>query len=263
MPILAQINVLIMSATTPLFRLPQEIKDQIYKLLLPQNQTIHILTREKEGLLHYICHEPAVRKTSKIRAERAERRFTFNPLSHETCFIHFNELWKTYSSRPALGLRCLQTCRQMYEEASLALMKINMIVFEDAGAMFESIVRTPAVLEIRKLHLHIYFSRSTKWESWGIAIREIGNKMKHVQELYLLIDQNDDARTFDAAMKDGDEITRDIMSLAQLPLVEVKVRHIERWETFPGWTSFELQRWERYVENMLLRQGHHPTQCPR
>ena len=143
-----------------LLKLPQEIKDQIYELVLGGNllhfpfNYFNLALKDLGKPQTPICH---VTCQSQITEEDAQASFdaSTSPWFDETCAERHEGCLSPVFNYDVLDLRFLRTCRQIYEEASCFFYDNNIFSFDDWPVFVKCAETVSWMSRIRNLRLCI------------------------------------------------------------------------------------------------------------
>lgn len=271
---------------SPLLRLPSELKDQIYELVLG-GQLLHIY--KKEGKIsHHLCQEEISEiKTQEIFSTSEESWFsTAIEERHTACpgtpAKYYHGIYHRKKDSTQLDLALLSCCRQIYQEARPISFSTNTFSFTDAwgsdsishSIFFSGIIpltRVETQLFIRRLHLDIVIHLELDEESWNQRFRDIAKEFKSLQHFYIGIAQNpieySYVKTWQFKTPAECSFLGDLKTLRDLRLMTVTVtisdphNFFSCWPMLTAenerqyrWTMSQKQEWAGYIRRVLLRQ---------
>jgi hypothetical protein len=173
-----------MNAITTLLSLPQEVKDQIYELILGHH-VIHVhhqekpiplwhclcmsLTEEDDAQKHYEAPTPWTNEGSK------------NPDLVCSAILAFSAF--------KLNFGLIRTCRLIYHDAKLVPYRHNTFSFTTCEALTLFLECTPAAVEIRSLRLEILIESREHLDSWDICLAKVATTMSSLRNVHINIEQ--------------------------------------------------------------------------
>lgn len=203
------------ASTSPLLKLPGELRDKIFRLVVG-DKFIHVKWTRRRGCDDKIGRDIGVRYTTcvaTVSENEAYKEFSsgYNNIPakdspdyytstceerHEKCIP-----WDKYGNismidekrkQKALDLSILGASRQTYEEANLLLWSTNTFSFEDPMS-FDEFTRKLTFLQKKKLtkiHLRIDWI-SYLYEDWECALNiRLVEKLKGLKTVHLCFDQD-------------------------------------------------------------------------
>ena len=277
------------NASTPLLRLPLEIKNQIYKYTFGGN-LIHIIQKhDKDGrtFKSYIC-------CASISEEEAQENFDSesthpwyapaNEGRHDSCH-GFDGNIELHQRPDALSLSPLRSCRQVYNEAHHIPYSANTFGCFNPKTL-QSFVTSLAQgskdnqLAVRSLFLEMDFTVESDMSLWKKAVATCAKRLTALQNVSISIDWGSfylilaSRLSFPDADLEKDRLRQmisSILTLKKLPLktatIVISDREAEHcrdhwcnnrdfWinqEDKYRWTLDEKKERARYVREVLLR----------
>ena len=274
------------NANSPLLRLPQELKNQIYEAVLG-GRLIHVDHKlEEDNFYHYLCkakmsemeaHEIFAASTEPWSAPEIKDRHSTcddGQTVWRSCYECTAQIGPTTALHAGLSLSILRCCRQIYQEARLLTLSANtwsfacpydFLVYWSFGNSIPFTV--DKMLAICQLHLHIIIHDKFDMENWGEVFRQIARNFKSLRYFYINIEQ---LHLEHQHFKKWQERTEDsfwgsLMELGQLDLrfVAVTISDFHLLHSCFGsekakiseyrWTMAQKQECARDVEKVLLR----------
>ncbi len=277
------------NAGSPFLRLPREIKNEIYKLVLG-GQLIHTYRDpHKNETTHYLCqanvsesdaHKVFVAsKGPWFSADLTDRHSYCNDgRTFQSRCLRFPDQFVESKSYARLNLALLSCCRQIYLEAHLIAVSANTWSFTKPWDFrifyLESLIFPLIPLKtdlIRCLHLNITISTESDEFCWNETFKLIARRLKSLQHLYLDIDQRPDPgpllKKWHFEKPAESSFLEGLRRLKKLSLrtvtVTVSDSQILVWwpSSWEGegirlfrWTMVQKQEWAGYITRVLLRQ---------
>jgi hypothetical protein len=175
------------NASSPLLRLPQEIKNQIYCLVLGGN-FLHISLDRRSKACSQICK-------AAISEEEAETYFQnglpiysvwnidYGVNRHDTCY-----------EQPGFKINLLLICHQVHIEARYIVYSANTFSFERPHLLriFLRLLQNANpehLLAIRSLHIRVSWQQASDEFDWLLAISPISRQLKLLRNINIDIDQ--------------------------------------------------------------------------
>ena len=264
------------NASSPLLRLPPELRNRIYELGLG-GQTIHITENfargpcERLALLHYLCNEPESEENNQIAFDSSDAAWNAPATSirHEKCYGGWSG---------GLERSLLQSCRQIYNEANIVRYYSNTFSFQaDVPACLKLFCRqVPARYRnaIRRLHLNIDIRDGAHlYESQQCAemFRTLSHHLKGIQKFYLTINLVQSFHGYDMFLYQPPSESQIVRSMLQETKMNLKVATVtigedtsDAWGN-PGmrddhlWTMAQKKEWSQYLRGALLSRGNLDT----
>lgn len=239
---------------TPFICLPQEIKNDIYELVLG-GHFVHIWTQSvktRSMLYHQVCRAGLSEEEAQEACQKADPDSWYVEGvtdRHRDCYEGDDELPSN------VNISLLHVCRRIYHEARFIAFSSNIFSFPDASVMREFIHQinqsTDFNLAIRSIHLNMdYFGNRITGLDKAIGI--LVNRMKHLEHISISLNQPMNWSTTNekekkvAAMQPMFDC---LMRLRKLPLktmtVVVSDKTLENYFRLPP-TAFAWFHPERY-----------------
>ena len=196
------------NASSCLLRLPQELKNRVYELVLG-GQLIHVQRKRKENkFFHRLC-QAKISEKEAYETFAASKGLWFSEDirdRHHACydvsmFQHDCFRCPGHSDPPAepyavLSLALLRCCRQTYREARSITFSANTWSFTCPWDFqffclcgMDARVSFMKRLAIRRLHLDLSISRKAAEKGWNVAFDAIAKNLKCLQQVYIDIEQ--------------------------------------------------------------------------
>lgn len=278
------------NASSCLLRLPQELKNRIYELVLG-GQFIHVQRKRKENkFFHRLCqakisekeaHETfAASKGLWFSEDIRDRHHACYDVSmiRQDCFrcpSHFDPPTEPYA---VLSLALLRCCRQTYQETRSITFSANTWSFTCpwdflSFCLFSMNSRVPFIrkLAIRRLHLDLSILIKAAEEGWNAAFDAIAENLKCLQHVFIDIEQrpfeDDHLKEWQFREPAESSFLGSLRRLRDLRLRTVTVTISDHHIWHPGminlttedgskyrWTMAQKQKWAGYIRRYLLRQ---------
>ena len=186
-----------------LLRLPQELKNQIYELVLG-GQLIHLhRDNQKKNFAHHSCQASASEKEAYELFATSEGPWSSAEVMnrHHSChggrkvFRHCNRCYNpdypVNGPRSRLNLALTSCCRQIHQETCPLILSTNTWSFTDTPTLWFFCLYPGLMFKktfwIRRLHLHIEISHEFGELPWNRAFDDIALTLKSLQYLYIHI----------------------------------------------------------------------------
>ena len=269
------------NASSPLLRLPLEVKNLIYEYTFGGN-LIHITQDPDEGATKFnntICR-------ALISEEEAEDNFNeetihkwyvpANEDRHSHCRFKKRANFDDGEERPQmLRLSALRCCRQMYNEAHYCPYSTNTFSCVDPATL-EMFIRSLTQgshgnhLAVRSLFLEMLFSRYYH-SRWRKTLKLCAKHLKYLKNVNIRLEWNSRFWIYGAGSPAKYEargrnwqtpVMSDIFVLNQLPLESATFVISDDDSLWPPptslggsarWTLEEKQEWARYTKNLILK----------
>ena len=211
-----------------LLKLPQEIQDQIYKLVCGGNLLHLKLDPNFRKPQNKFCHVMCV---SRITEDDAQASFDastspwFDEVCanrHERCYSiqHFCDKSGCIRPRLTLDLRFLRTCRQIYDAAKIICYGTNIFSF-DSLRVFVKFGKTVFgktvswVPRIRSLRLRIQYVNIGSEPASSQALKQTLGKLTGLKWIYIDLEQIffDGSRTFVRAVEENSLLMQQILCI--------------------------------------------------
>ena len=270
-----------MNANSRLLRLPQEIKDHIYDLVLGR-QLVHIHRSLEGDLSHHLCQATVSEKEAyEIFAASTEPWLVADICDrHNACYdvramyrdcpYCQDQLSPATESQTGLSLVLLRCCRQIYREARLIVFSANTLSFTSLpGALNFWISDAKAKFAIRRVHLDLMLHYDYEDMSWVFSA--IAEDFKSLQHLSISIEQrpfeDSDLKQWQFEEPVESSSLRGLRKLRDLKLRTVTITVSDPHILHSGrkdftaedgrqyrWTMAQKQQWAEYMRRVLLRQ---------
>ncbi|KAK3072504.1 hypothetical protein LTR53_006686 [Teratosphaeriaceae sp. CCFEE 6253] len=193
--------------TSPLLRLPPELRNRIWHLLLG-GQVVHITTRERRQRFGWLMSRlppviaPAlsgliIHATTCLHRDRHERWVARAKAAQEAreVIVPYGQAHALCEIQPpdpdaSLSIAVLQVCRQIHQDAALLPFLGNEFTFDGAGALlrFTRHILLPQSRSLRRVTLVL---RNTDPAHLRNVHRLMGSKLQGVRDLTLLLESLD------------------------------------------------------------------------
>ena len=269
------------NASSPLLRLPLEVKNLIYEFTFGGN-VIHITQDPDEGTTKFfntICH-------ALISEEEAEDNFNeetihewcvpANEDRHSCCRLKKRANIDNGEERPqTLRLSALRCCRQMYNEAHYVPYSTNTFSCVDPVTL-QMFIRSLTQgshenhLAVRSLFLEMVFVRYYH-SRWRKTLKTCAKHLKNLKNVNISLEWNcrfwiyggGSPANFDVNSRNWQTpVISDILVLKQLPLESATLVISDDYLRWPQrtslggsarWTLEEKQEWARYTKDLILK----------
>lgn len=266
------------SARSPLLRLPQEIKDRIYQLVLGGN-LLHIWRqqiksersniRSTKGAIREQCFNHQI-CSSKVSEDEAYHYFEIEDSNN--FYVKYTELRHLHccpymSWRPdivRMDVSLLHVCRQIYNEARYILYSNNTFSFNtprNLRAFIHFLVQRGSDINeaVRSLHLDLVHPYNDT-NGWTQAFNAVTQHMTRLKTLYINVDQ----RPFWSTSSDAIEkersmrpVMNNLAILGKAPAKSTMIILSDRFlarhpqtsiSSTQGWTMDEKRLWVQEVK---------------
>lgn len=217
----------ISNASSPLLRLPQELKDSIYRFVYAGSY-IHVRYFVK-GFYLASCNKP-----------------DHHPIHSRGC------------NSQLLSVASLRTCRQLYHERRSVFYFINTFEISEprSGLAFLQDLGN-AGLRLRSLHLHVSVDSKKDERDWRSSFHEVAKGLKNLKHLYIDVTERLWIQQNPAIGKKP--FPRGLLELKKLPLETVEIVMSDRrvlnrnmyTEQFL-WTMAQKQEWAESMKSAIL-----------
>lgn len=182
------------NAKSLLLRLPQELKNKIYRLVCG-GQDVHISSEYIRGfgtqLLSSICQRPGSQAASyecfsAACADDDKKKPEESYFTHGICILAKREM----SIPEALGRNLLLSCSQIYNEAMLVPISSNTFFFSAPSDLnpFSKKLSPPMRRAIRSIHLDIELKGEFSERQWNKTVAiTVASKFEGLQHLSIAI----------------------------------------------------------------------------
>lgn len=262
-------NSTISNASSYLLKLPQELKDNIYKLVLGGNY-IHVHADKDEAPQYqlYLCAATVSDTAAQNNFDSAVElpAFKFGP--HQSCTLGW---W--HRTQPAhLSVGLLRSCREVYDEARNVLYTANTLSFQDPKLLCHFIhsseTRGGHNVAIRRLGLHMRISTRKEEQAWHLALRTISQSLTGLLSINISIEQfiwngsesrrhrpsTGRKKTFLTSVEDLKTLKLNDMTLIVddlcIPFAKTVVRGMYAGKS--DWTHDQKLEWSRMVKAAIL-----------
>ena len=232
------------NASSPLLRLPQELKDRIYQFVYGG-----FYVRVAED---YSC----------VGLDLAPRMAAFR----EICY-HEVGRW-TYKGFEHLPVASLGTCRQLYHEAKNVLYSANRLSLSDPKLVNTFIRRLDNLnhrsLAMRSVYLVVYVHNKNREREWDNTFRVLAESFKNLRHIRIMVEQRiwngyqDYSHRRRSPAQGNMPFLQGLLELKKLPLktVDLVVTKDMRYGSLRGdaynWTDAQKREWERHMEGAIL-----------
>lgn len=196
------------AATSPLLRLPYEIRLQIYSYLLSDRYYIH-LDLDPSGRRFVEFHRFHLDRSSAIRNVREQNSNTVNdgrifpfrkPILTTELDCDDRNVYVTQEPLPCqtIGTHLMRTCRQLYQECTPLLYSTNTFCIWNLDHLIylSQTIRPQRLASIRSLQLVLHVSRKAptvyviynSFATWKQAWKMIAKQMTGLRKLYLVLE---------------------------------------------------------------------------
>ncbi|CAD6566348.1 MAG: hypothetical protein ASARMPREDX12_008195 [Alectoria sarmentosa] len=283
--LLATKNLTLTNVSSPLLKLPPEVRNRIYYFVNGGN-FIHV-----EGIPERNSFFRIVLCRATMSEEDAHRAFETASASdeslcdaanrHSCCFegLGTTSEFDTSECPPGatkVSVSLLRTCRQIYQEAKYILYSTNIFSFRQPTIVSWFCSRLKKDLSgheraIRNIHFDMAIDRRADEARWNEAIRALGGRLHGVQQVQISIHQATIRRTFAQTRRvrsrnptqGKNTFLAEISSLRRLSLgtLRISVFDSDRLAWFSAqeseyeWTHGQKQEWARNTEKVILSSG--------
>lgn len=275
--------------SSPLLRLPREIKDQIYDYVFTSN-AVHVhdffgetsdIERKSNGqLYHHSCRWKS-QQLIEYEENAAGELSTYHThfINHGSC-CYCAPCKRHLVPSAVRYLDLLLTCRQLSHEATKTLYANTIFCFDSWAVISKFMSRTPSssLLNIRSIRIKVQTGSTFHYVLWTRTLDELSNTMRALShldlEIYHDVPRWQRGRSSPLPLNDENGLMKGLMSLSKLPLREVTVfisdppltsdplhpRWLGGWEE--GINMFGLLhvpwklQFSRDLRKRLLNQGH-------
>ena len=264
-----------------LLKLPQELQDQIYKLVCGSN-LLHFEFDAYERESHpRFCH---VKCLSKITEEDTQASFdaSTSPWVDVACANRHKEccsqrLFRPESgrfwARPTLDLRFLRTCRQIYDAAKNLCYDTNIISFDSLKVFARFVMTVSWVPRIRSLRLCIYSFNDGSGAVPAKTLKHMVSKLTGLERIHidLFLIFVGEFRSYDKGAEEDSVLTKQLLCLAVTRLRAATVvisdtrfcdlkdsettqvsRDDDQSQRRRRWTMEQKQEYAHFLRNALL-----------
>ncbi len=248
------------NAQSPLLKLPQEIKDQIYVLVCGGN-LLHIMEANKSRCSNLVYHFALrhVKCVSRTTEEEAQASFeaSKSPWFDE---VNVSRHKECCSSALALDLRSLRTCHQIYDEARSFCYTDNTFSFDDWYDLLEfvktvtrmSYVRSIRITSCRVFDSDMPFNRE--------KLQGISNKLTGLQRIHIDWKQTPPhLRKYDQGAGEAIHPTQPLLCFGGIGLKAATVIisdaqfYKNESHSLHRWTMTQKQEYSRFLRDALLQ----------
>lgn len=208
------------ASTSPLLKLPAEIRDEILALVLGRKliHLVYIRRRRRRGCRHAVCTSPSSEyeaheqfMTGYTHIPTHDSADFYSPtfkMRHAHCKswdLEADRVWtdeERFLSRlkskeerrtPMLDLSILGACRKMYEEANAILWSTNTFSFEDGLSLQKFIqgLHTTQSNKLTRVHIDMDWGLGRSEKQWREALQpSLMSKLNALQMLHITLDQD-------------------------------------------------------------------------
>ena len=234
----------ISSTSSPLLRLPQELKDRIYQFVYGG---FHIRVSAK-----YYCVDPCLEL----------RMHAYKHTHHDELGIFCCE------DRHSLPVASLGTCRQLYHEAKNVLYSANDFALCDPKLVGLFVRRLDDVnhcsLAVRSMQLHVFVSSKNNEREWDNTFRALAEGLKNLRQIRIIVSPRIWNRFYHTSplLKSPTQrkgtFLQGLLELKNLPLKTVKLvveEDLRVHGTENVWTVSQRQEWAQKMEGAILGSG--------
>lgn len=261
-----------------LLRLPQEIQDQIYKLVCGGNLLHFEFTPAVHKFQRKLCH---VKSLSKITEAEAQASFfaSTSPWFDEVCAHRHEECdpSKLLSDQSGcmqrgltLDLRFLRTCRQIYHAAKTICYGTNIFSFDSLDVFMEFGKTRSWISHIRSLRLRIQSGNSSSGPAFPDSLNQILGKLTCMKWIHIDLEQIffDGSRVYEKRVEENSLLTKQLLcfggralKVAAVVISDARFCDYKRtqddqdddWSLELGrWTMKEKQEYAHFLRNALL-----------
>ena len=263
-----------------LLRLPQEIQDQIYKLVCGGNLLHFEFTPSVDEDPHKLCHSKCL---SDITEDDAQARFfaSTSPWFDEVCAHRHLECGPSKVSRNqfacmqrkfTLDLRFLRTCRQIYHTAKIVCYGTNIFSFDSLEVFMKFGMTKSWTSHIRSLRLRIRSGNSSSGPAFPDLFEQVLGKLTGLRSIHIDLEQTffDGLRTYDKGAEEDSLLTQQLLGFGGRALKAATVvisdarffdsRFVEMWQVawdrrsqrHRRWTLTKKQEYAHFLRNALL-----------
>ncbi|KAK5741473.1 hypothetical protein LTR17_003908 [Elasticomyces elasticus] len=247
------------ATSSPLLRLPPELRNQIWCLVLGGN-SIHVCTYGGKMLDHSICQNPgdeldtALVVTQHLRQDQKtgcydghgdQYEYVGYSRRHTGCSIY---PWREHETSVPLSLAIIKSCRQIYQEAALLPYQLNRfacIGLEDLADFLKILVLEQArAIETITVHVRQPYATAT-------FKNLIGRKLKGLRTLTCFLELGNDIDDDPHAEVMNSKWTDSILQFQGLGLSSVRVLPYDTYKTGPHFPGGKLREWAERLESKL------------
>lgn len=278
------------NASSPLLRLPLEVKSLIYKYTFG-GQLVHIVQNPDEGAAKFrntICRAPISEEEAQEKFDSESTHHWYAPANegrHGCCDLKDIEaiIDGTPEKKPEiLSLSLLRCCRQIYNEAHHVPYSANTFSCATPDTL-QSFILSLAQgnhenhLAVRSLFIEMVFKGTIHHNVWRKALGTCAKYLKNLQNVNISFEWNCCPWMWGARSPADFErkgrgwqspLMSDILMLKKLPLkfatfvisdeeIGHCLKRMSQWwitdEAANRWTLAEKQEWARYVKEIILK----------
>ncbi|CAF9915814.1 MAG: hypothetical protein ALECFALPRED_010334 [Alectoria fallacina] len=233
----------ISNASSPLLRLPQELKDRIYHFVYG-GFYLHIQKRQKDPRICLVA-----RKTTTPHSDA----------------IHFND-----GMVERLPVASLGTCRQMYHDARNVLYSVNTFSSYDRSLIFPFLKHLKDVihrnLAVRSIHLDVFVRDTADERKSNHTFCALAENLKNLRDIHIDVAEHIWNRWYVPTRRHSPAYTtrpflQGLLELKKLPLKRVELVVAETIWDGQGrgseyvWTTAQKQEWAQKMRRAILGLG--------